>query len=42
MSPNVLPGQTYSGFIDFPTDAPVSLSGLALQLGSSASVSFSS
>ena len=41
MSPNVLPGQTYTGFIDFPTDTPVNLSGLALQLGSSSSVSFS-
>lgn len=42
MSPNVLPGQTYTGFIDFPTDTQVNLSGLALQLGSSASVPFSS
>ncbi len=41
MSPNILPGQTYSGFIDFPVDTPVSLSGLVLQLGSSASVPFS-
>ena len=42
MSPNVLPGQTYTGFVDFPTDTPVSLSSLALQLGSTSSVSFSS
>jgi hypothetical protein len=42
MTPNVLPGQTYTGFIDFPADTPVNLSGLALQLGSSSSVSFSS
>ena len=42
MSPNVLPDQTYTGFIDFPADMPVNLSGLALQLGGSASVSFSS
>ncbi len=42
MSPNVLPGQTYTGFIDFPTDMPMSLSGLALQLGSSDLVLFSS
>lgn len=42
MSPNVLPNQTFTGFIDFPVDAPVNLSSLALQLGSSASVSFSS
>src|SRR5579863_2420693 len=42
MSPNVLPGQTYTGFMDFPVDAPVNLSSLALQLGSSASVLFAS
>lgn len=42
MSPNVLPNQTYTGFIDFPADAPVTLSGLTLQLGSSSSISFSS
>lgn len=42
MSPNVLPNQTYSGFIDFPVDTPVNLSSLSLQLGSSSSVPFSS
>ncbi|HEY6540639.1 MAG TPA: hypothetical protein VIZ18_06865 [Ktedonobacteraceae bacterium] len=42
MSPNVLPNQTYTGFIDFPVDAPVNLSSLALQLGNGSSVSFAS
>lgn len=42
MSPNVLPGQTYTGFIDFPSNTPVNLSSLALQLGGNALVSFSS
>ncbi|MGH2495457.1 MAG: hypothetical protein ACRDIV_12205 [Ktedonobacteraceae bacterium] len=42
MSPNVLPNQTYTGFIDFPVDSPVTLSGLTLQLGSSSPVPFSS
>jgi hypothetical protein len=42
MSPNILPNQTVTGFIDFPVDTPVNLSSLALQLGSSASISFSS
>lgn len=42
MTPSILPGQTYTGFIDFPTNTPVNLSSLALQLGNSASVSFSS
>ena len=41
MSPNVLPNQTYTGFIDFPVGAPVTLSTLILQLGSSSPVSFS-
>lgn len=41
MSPNVLPDQTFTGFIDFPVDAPVNLSSLALQLGNSASIPFS-
>jgi hypothetical protein len=40
MSPNVLPGQTYTGFIDFPVATQLNLSGLALQLGSSVSVPF--
>lgn len=42
MSPSVLPGQTYTGFIDFPAGTKLNLSGLALQLGSSASVPFAS
>lgn len=42
MSPNVLPNQTFTGFIDFPVDAPVTLSSLTLQLGSSSPVPFSS
>jgi hypothetical protein len=42
MSPNVLPGQAFTGFIDFPVDTQVNLSSLTLQLGSSAAVSFSS
>ena len=42
MSPNVLPNQTYTGFIDFPVNSPVSLSNLTLQLGSSSPVPFSS
>lgn len=42
MSPNILPGQTYTGFIDFPVNTPVNLASLTLQLGSNASVSFSS
>src|ERR1700680_3809960 len=42
MSPNVLPNQTFTGFIDFPVDAPVTLTNLTLQLGSSSPVPFSS
>ncbi len=42
MSPNILPNQTYTGFIDFPVNSPVSLSNLTLRLGNSSSVSFSS
>lgn len=42
MSPNILPNQIYTGFIDFPASAPVDLSSLVLQLGNSSSVSFSS
>ncbi len=42
MSPNILPNQTYTGFIDFPVGAPVDLASLALRLGSSSSVPFSS
>ncbi|HKV59599.1 MAG TPA: hypothetical protein VJO32_14995, partial [Ktedonobacteraceae bacterium] len=42
MTPNVLPNQTYTGFIDFPLDAPVTLSSLTLQLGSNSAVPFSS
>lgn len=41
MSPNVLPNQTFTGFIDFPVDSPVNLSSLILDLGSSSPVSFS-
>ena len=41
MSPNVLPNQAFTGFIDFPVSAPVNLSDLALQLGNSASIPFS-
>jgi hypothetical protein len=42
MSPNVLPNQTYTGFMDFPVDSEVNLPGLALQLGNSSPVPFSS
>ncbi|HKV56697.1 MAG TPA: hypothetical protein VJO32_00385, partial [Ktedonobacteraceae bacterium] len=42
MSPNVLPNQTYIGFIDFPVDSPVTLSSLTLQLGNNSPVPFSS
>ena len=42
MSPNILPDQTYTGFIDFPADTPVNLSSLILQLGNNSPVSFSS
>jgi len=41
MSPNVLPNQIFTGFIDFPVDSPVNLSSLILDLSSSSSVSFS-
>ncbi len=41
MSPSILPNRTYSGFIDFPVDASVTLSSLALRLGSGSSVPFS-
>lgn len=41
MSPNVLPNQTFTGFIDFPVDAPVTLSSLTLHLGGNSSVLFS-
>jgi hypothetical protein len=42
MSPNILPNQTYIGFMDFPVDSAVNLPGLALKLGSSSLVPFSS
>lgn len=42
MSPNILPDQTFTGFIDFPVDASVNLSSLTLRLGSNLSVPFSS
>jgi hypothetical protein len=42
VSPNILPNQTYTGFIDFPVNSPVSLSNLTLRLGNSSSVPFSS
>jgi hypothetical protein len=42
VSPNILPNQTITGFIDFPVAAPVTLASLTLRLGSSSSVSFSS
>ena len=42
MSPDVLPNQTFTGFIDFPVDSPVNLSNLALRLSSNVSVPFSS
>lgn len=41
MSPNILPNQTYTGFVDFPVDTSVDLASLALRLGSSSSVPFS-
>ncbi len=41
MSPNILPGRTYIGFIDFPVADSVNLSSLVLRLGSGSSVSFS-
>jgi len=42
ISPNILPNQTITGFIDFPVAAPVTLASLTLRLGNSASVPFSS
>lgn len=40
ISPNILPGRTIIGFMDFPVAAPIALAGLTLRLGSSSSVSF--
>lgn len=42
ISPNILPNQTITGFIDFPVAAPVTLASLTLRLGNSSSVPFSS
>lgn len=42
ISPNILPNQTITGFIDFPVASPVTLASLTLRLGNSSSVSFSS
>ena len=41
MSPNVLPEQTYNGFVDFPVDTTVNLATLTLRLGSGLPVPFS-
>ncbi len=42
MSPNILPNQTFTGFVDFPVATSANLSNLALRLGNNVSVPFSS